>query len=339
MTTGILSTFPQLAHAVQPPRLIPRDGTFHLNPAEEFASLSRQVAAGEYRLRNPAADFDGLIGTFRGIGDCLLPVFHPGDMKWIDPHAEPADGDFVIVQWDPDELAGIIERGSSDPAWVAQYGMEPAPIAAKLLKSVNADWWLIERETGLELGKNRILGVVRKVLRDGLPLYEQVRRGGKLGTFCAIAALSACSQINNNAATDVYSTTVAGPVNVYTSGAPGSTLLASITVPAYQFAVPYVVTVTGNVDHHAPGVQFSGYATVTTSATPPSGWTTANQISRNASTAAADMGASIAIETNGTLTAGASTTFYLYGYGGGVSAAGAFVNIYNVNMKVEVLKK
>jgi hypothetical protein len=304
----------------------------------DLREIFARVVADGWTPRNPAyeSELDTLTRyTINDATDCLAPLLHAGDVIYVDHGVRAQSGDIVAF--------ALSERGAAlqneAAARLGQRSWKRGDHWCKLLVNYRGFDMLLERHGGAAtatlLGAESpddpvALAPVRNIRRNGVLLFAPL---GVLG-------LTACSpEINNNAATDVYTSTVAGPVNVYTSGAPGSTLITSITVPAYQWSVPFVVTVTGNVDHHAPGVQFSGYATVTTSATPPSGWTTANQISRNASTAAADMGATIAIENTGTQAAGVSTTFYLYGYGGGVSAAGAYVNIYNVNMKVEVLKK
>jgi hypothetical protein len=182
MHHAIFDTYPALAHAKQPPTLPRLNGSFSFNPAADFAQMVRQVESGTFRLRAPESQTARLVGPFRGTGTCLAPVLQ-GHYLWIDPQLEPADGDFVIVSLDPEELAGIIERGRDDPAWVATYP-NPGPIVTKILRPVGYEWYLAERETGsaltgfrahpLKPRDNRVLGVVRAVMdpRTGQFLYD-----------------------------------------------------------------------------------------------------------------------------------------------------------------------
>jgi hypothetical protein len=180
---AIFDTFPALAHAIQPPKLPRISGSFSFNPAAEFAQMVRQVESGTFRLRAPESDTVKLVGPFRGTGTCLRPVLFENHI-WIDPTMEPADGDFVLVSLDPEEMAGIIERGKDDREWVATYGRNPGPVVTKILRSMGHEWYLAERETCFPLAgfrahplkprDNRVLGVVRAVMdpRTSQFLYD-----------------------------------------------------------------------------------------------------------------------------------------------------------------------
>ncbi|MHB8816554.1 MAG: hypothetical protein ACYDAE_25280, partial [Steroidobacteraceae bacterium] len=183
MHHAIFDTFPALAHAKQPPKLERVNGSFSFNPAEDFAHMVRRVESNTFRLRAPESHTERLVGPFRGTGTCLRPVLFE-NYTWIDPTMEPADGDFVLVSLDPEELAGIIERGKDDPEWIATYGPNPGPVVVKILRSIGHQWYLSERKTCFPLTgfrahplkprNNRVLGVVRAVMdmRTGKFLYD-----------------------------------------------------------------------------------------------------------------------------------------------------------------------
>jgi hypothetical protein len=176
------------------------------------------------------------------------------------------------------------------------------------------------------------------------PLFADVDSSGAGGINSlewgpgATIPLLDTAQVNPNAVTDVVSTTVAGPVNVYTSGTT-CTLLGSITVPASNFASTHVVTVTGTVDHHAPGAQFSTCATISTTTLTSFSGSQDTWIARNASTGVPDTGGSWAKEKTFAAAAATAVTYYVYGYSGGVASTGAFANIYNIGIKAEVIKR
>jgi hypothetical protein len=115
--------------------------------------------------------------------------------------------------------------------------------------------------------------------------------------------------------------------------------LGSITVPASNFASTHVVTVTGTVDHHAPGAQFSTCATISTTTLTSFSGSQDTWIARNASTGVPDTGGSWAKEKTFAAAAATAVTYYVYGYSGGVASTGAFANIYNIGIKAEVIKR
>jgi hypothetical protein len=148
------------------------------------------------------------------------------------------------------------------------------------------------------------------------------------------------ASIDNNAATDIYTTTVAGPVNVFTStSTQPTTLIATLTVPQYPYYTSQVLTVTGTVDQYTPSSEgASSFAYVSYGPNPNDAQAT-DQIARNGSSSDPYAGGSFAIEETTTVGTGGASTYYLYATGGGYTSSSAYVNIYKVNMKVEVIKK
>ena len=218
----IFEQYPQLRTARQPPSLpIPRCGSFSYTPAAVFADLVRQVETGTFWLRSPTESTRGLV-PFRGMGSCLSPILN-NEIIWIDPSLEPADGDFVVVLLDPDELARIIERHRDDAEWLATYGPNPGPIVTKLLKASGSDWFLQDRTSAFRLNgwrgeprSNRVLGVVRKVSRDGDDIY---------GSQLAHA-------VELNAITQTVSNSIAFPPNIDANGSnsPLTTTVISVSI-------------------------------------------------------------------------------------------------------------
>jgi hypothetical protein len=202
-----LERWPKLRDAVPPKPLERRNGTFRFNVADEWSMVIAQLERGEYRLRAPAVSIRGLCGPFNGRGACLEPLKREGDLAWIDPMMPAEDGDFVIVQWHPDTLRGIIERGRRKPEWLAMYGENPGDLATKWLRRNGNDFWLVCRESMIPLGaspfsggENKILGVVRYVARNGVPLYGS-------------GELVVAHEISQNAATSVYQIDDDGPLD------------------------------------------------------------------------------------------------------------------------------
>lgn len=168
--------FPVLRSPMPPvPADRPVDGvTSSLSAPEVFSELAEQVTAGRYRLPRAAMSFEHLIGPFNAIGYCIDPLVTHGDQIWIDPAMPARDGDVVLVQWHARTLEAIIRRGAKHDEWLTMYGDQPPPLAVKLLKHVGGERFLATRQSVLELGRNKILGVVRRVTRAGRSLYDDV---------------------------------------------------------------------------------------------------------------------------------------------------------------------
>jgi hypothetical protein len=173
-----MQLWPQLRDAVQPAPIERRSFSGQFKVAAEWAALVQRVERGEFRLRAPAASTRHLCGPIVGHGPCLDPVFLSGDVYWIDPTMPAEDGDFVILQWDAAKLAGIVERGSRKPEWLAEYGPNPSDIASKWLRRFGNEYLTVTRRSSMPLGASpfwggadRILGVVRYVERQGRPIY------------------------------------------------------------------------------------------------------------------------------------------------------------------------
>ncbi len=167
----ILAWRPQLAHAVPPAPLQPQYGAFRFSCAEIWQDFTARAQRGEWRLRAPAETTEGLAGPLRGRGDCLTPIFSE-DLGWFDPLLPAQDDDIVLVKLDSRVLEGIHKRGADKPAWLAMYS-EPNPLATKLLKACGSEYWLVTNSTMLPLGRNRILGVLRRTEKgNGERLYE-----------------------------------------------------------------------------------------------------------------------------------------------------------------------
>jgi hypothetical protein len=193
----VFQLWPQLRDAAQPKPIERRNFKGSFIVADEWSKLAQRVERGEFRLRAPATTTRGLCGPIVGLGPCLEPLHLHGDEYWIDPNEPAQCGDVVLVQWHPDTLRGIIERGRQKPEWLETYGEQPTDSAFKLLRQVGNDYWLVTRRSMLPLGastwggENKILGVVRYCARNGVPIY---------GSGELIA-----HQIDPNAATDSYS--------------------------------------------------------------------------------------------------------------------------------------
>jgi hypothetical protein len=240
--------WPQLRDAVPPRPLERLNGKFSMKVASDWAELVQRVERGEYRLRQPAASKDGLVGPFHGRGECLVPLMHE-NLVWIDPAMPAEDGDLVIVQWHPDTLRGIIERGRRKPEWVAMYGENPSNIATKWLRRIGSEYWLVCKSACLPLaanpfygGENKILGVARYIERRGVPIYgsgEIVAQAinQEAATEVASATDSSTAATANNSVdeqyaasvtiavdetTDVFEVTMTGIMTVTLTGAPGS---------------------------------------------------------------------------------------------------------------------
>lgn len=186
----ITQIFPRLLEAVPPAAPPPRqNGTFRFSSEAVWSELVASVERGEPLLRAPvSAPTATMEGPFRAYGDCLDPVLaEDRGLDWYDPNLPAQDGDIVLVKWDPLVLQEICERGADKPEWLAQYP-NPGPIATKLLKAFQGEYWLVTNSSMLRLGKNKILGVLRYSQQDGSRLFEPLP----------------VMNIRPNAATEVY---------------------------------------------------------------------------------------------------------------------------------------
>ncbi|HEY1723952.1 MAG TPA: hypothetical protein VGF89_00910 [Steroidobacteraceae bacterium] len=148
------------------------------------------------------------------------------------------------------------------------------------------------------------------------------------------------ASIDPNAATDVYVSLVAGPVNVYDGTGTHSTQVTSVSVPAYPQAINIIVTATGGADETAAaGTQGSTCAAILNSSSTASIMSVPNTVARNASTGDPEATNSFALERQFSVAANTPVTYYLNAQGMGFSAAGSVCNIANVMLKAEVLKR
>jgi hypothetical protein len=199
--SAIHRAFPDFQRPSQPTALPRVDGQFYFSIEAFFANITRQVDAGTYRLRAPASSAKGLYGPFRAQGTCLVPLSHDGDMHWVDPQMQPQTDDIVLVEWHPDVLAGIVERGiARGHGFLEMYGDNPPPIACKLLTTCGGEYYLATNESVLALEPNRILGVVRRIERNGISLYDS----NAIGCIAPNAASQVASNYNAAGVTAVY---------------------------------------------------------------------------------------------------------------------------------------
>jgi hypothetical protein len=213
----IAELFPTLRDAVPPVPIERQNGKFRFAAREVFDDFAARVERGEWTL--PPADPRTLVGPFRAVGACLAPVGCNGSLYWFDPTIPARDDDIVLVRWDPRTLEALIRRCRHRPEWVATYGERPGPIATKLLKAFAGRYWLVTNESMMPLGRNQILGVMRRAERDGRELYALAVRN-----------------IQPGAATQVAQVTAAGPTTISLT-APSTShdeqvLWTSITVPS-----------------------------------------------------------------------------------------------------------
>jgi hypothetical protein len=233
----ITAMHPQLLDAVPPEPIECRPGTYGLKVAEFWGEFCNR----EWQPR-PGNDAN-LVGPFRCYGDCLAPFTQENELHWYDSRLAARDGDVVLVQWQPEVLQNMYERNGADADWLAQYGAQPNPIATKVLKAVGDQHYLLTRKSALPLGGNRILGVLRRRVRDGSSDFP------------------VSNLIEPNAATDPYSATASGPVNVVLT-APSTLALDRVLYVSFTIFEPTTVEVSGMC---RLGVSGSGH-TVKTSA-------------------------------------------------------------------------
>lgn len=221
----ITALHPQLLDAVPPAPLPPmRDGAISFNTADFW----KQFAQREWQPRATQSAVN-LVGPFRMYGHCLDPVAVPDELHWYDPSTPAQDEDIVLVQWDPAELQKIYERNAGNGDWIRQYG-PPCPIATKVYKTIGSSQWLLTRKSMVRLGNNRILGVLRKVVRPE----------------SAYVQCPAVSLIEPNAATDPVSSAT-GSGSIGTIGGSGGTFDSNIRTAVYTNNTAETVTVQGEV--------------------------------------------------------------------------------------------
>lgn len=312
--SAIAAQYPALADPAAPAPAARRSGSESFDAEAHFEQLGNRIAAGTFELRSALPSASGLVGPFRGVGDCLAPVFSEGDMKWIDPSMPAEDCDFVLVRWHPRTLEGIIARGSRRPEWLQMYGDRPPPIATKLLRHVCGERWLVTRSSMLPLGRNRILGVIRHVERTGEGLYAP-----------------AAHAIGANGVTAVY----AVPITNVASG-PGSPAvlnLASVTVGPFSGDMTVVVTYSGSYKWESQAGVTTSYGVSDSS----SAITSPIQIYIPPDTSSVRYGP-ISQELSYTLPGGTAKTYYVNAVPAFVTSPTVGINWYG-EMKVEVIKR
>lgn len=226
----ITAMHPQLLDAVPPEPIERRDGTFHFNVAEdwkEFCSRTWQPRPG---------DDANLVGPFRCYGECLSPFTQEGELHWYDAALAARDGDIVLVRWAPEVLEAMYQRNGSNEEWIRQYG-QPVPIATKLLKRLGNHLYLLTRKSAIPLGNNRILGVLRRRVRDGVDV-----------------SAARVSLIEQYATTELYSVSDSGPdsYTVVTVPAPPTGYM-SVALPAIQAGYAIRATLTTSMKVSSSG--------------------------------------------------------------------------------------
>jgi hypothetical protein len=121
-------------------------GTPVFDPEAEFAAF-------EFRLRVPAANGEGLLRV-QAEGDCLAPHLRDGDTLFFDPMLPAKDADFVLTWWPPHELAQA-------------YSRPVLPMLTKWLRIVEGYPLLLCRDGARPLRDQQILGVLRRIERQG----------------------------------------------------------------------------------------------------------------------------------------------------------------------------
>lgn len=186
---------------------------------------------------------------------------------------------------------------------------------------------------------NTVYFWVRGMMPDGVVGTEYPTSAAGVG---GAAILIQTADIAEGAATDIYETLVAGPVDVYSEDAL-TTAVASIIGIEYPFDTDMVVTATGGVDHTAgPFSQFSVYARVTdvtTDGTVANWDSQTNTIARNPNTDNGNDKRTFSLERRFEVPANTEKSFYLDAMSGGLPIAGSSSLIGNVMLKVEVVKR
>lgn len=301
----VLALFPQLAHAVPPaPLAPPSPGLKRWNIAEDFAALAERARIGDFTL--PTTDIGQLAGPFRAKGDCLSPVFQPGDWLWFDPTTPAQDNDFCLIEWSEAALARIMEARTGK-AWLAKYGSPPGPIATKLFRHIAGEPWIVCNETGQALGGSRILGVLRHATRGGRRLYA--------------SAVPIIAQIGDNAATEILTATVSSQ-NV------GFAPTAVITInDAVNFAHTAIVTAVFDMNINAGVLGGAAYiySTLYATGTPVASIAQVQGLLR------------FTIQKEYSVAVGDFPDFKLFAYS--ADATGTRLTVSNASLQVEIIKK
>ena len=314
-------------------------------------------------------------------GPCMQPLTQDGDILYFDRSMPAQSGDIVVYKLSSRAVAALNDAlpPGADP-WSAN-----SPYWVKLLAGSRANGLLVC--SGGDLVTPSFMASecptdeapvfpVRNVRRAGRLLFTAepqeprlVPRRGMLAATVAGLALSGCrvdgvdvpelppivetdaaadtAQLGTNAATAIYTASVAGPVNVNTPGGNSASpayLLTSISPAALPFDTTQVLTITGFLDMLANAQQNDAYvAASTTSGLNVGAVASAGGYgARNPSTGLPSAGGSFAIEQTYAVAAGTSQTYYIYGaaiLSTSGSSAGSYVNVTNLNAKVEVIKR
>lgn len=138
------------------------------------------------------------------------------------------------------------------------------------------------------------------------------------------------------ATTEVYTSTVAGPNNVYSYPTPTAYTVASISVPSLPIATEMVVTVSGEYSHKTVTSSWGFYAYVQDTTTLGTDQVT---IHWNGTAQTTKWDGSFNIERRFSVSSGTAKTFYFIAYAPGVGTSGEIATTSRVNMKVEVIKR
>lgn len=147
-----------------------------------------------------------------------------------------------------------------------------------------------------------------------------------------------------NAATVTYSTTVAGPTDVWVSSGSTYVNVASLSIPAQSVATDQILLFTGSVDHRCVASQATSYVQINSSGLPFAAGGAANaSIARNVNTSDSDIQSSFTIEYIHNVPANTAKTYDFKGYGGGFARTGpqtgSYVKLTGVSCKVIVIKR
>jgi hypothetical protein len=312
-------------------------------------------------------------------GDCISPLVIDSDVVYIDRNAKPEPGDvvdFALSSRGAEAQNSDLPPGQSPwkagDRWCKLYGTRHG---LDLLYDRHGGEATATLMTCESPDDTPILYPVRQIRRNGRLLYGGVdtpltitRRALLAGGVVAPLALSGCggsddtlpfnmlpacedttsgAQLGVNSATAIHTASVVGPVNVNTDGGTSASpayLLTLISVLGAPYDTTHVLTITGFMDMNAVAQQNDGYvAASTTSGLNVGAVATAGGFgARNPSTSLSLGGGSFAIEQTYSVTANTSQTYYIYGAGilvNSGSQAGSYINVTNLNAKVEVIKR
>ncbi len=174
--------------------------------------------------RHPATEAElARLNSSLARGTCLNPVIFDGDALYIDPDAQPEDGDIISFELSDHAAATEPSAAGGRTSW------------AKLLIELDGERWLVENQ-----GMIRFDGFVKRVYG----VVRAIRRGR--GEFLAGAAVvgAYASQIGLGAATETTTAYNASHTAVNNFGA--DTTWLTITTPAQ--AVDHTIQVTASMD-------------------------------------------------------------------------------------------